>query len=458
MSRNQIANARSGGISYQRLLDTDTRAIPDVLRRKNPIEHGASEVPIERYLSREFFNLEVERLWKRVWQMACREEEIAEIGDHVIYEIAGMSFIVVRSAPSKIKAYYNACLHRGRMLRESGGSRASEFRCPFHGFAWNIDGSLRHVPCQWDFPRLKPEQWNLPEVKVGRWGGFVFINMDPTCEPFEQFLGAELTEQFQRWPLDRRFKQAHVGKILRCNWKVAQEAFMEAFHVVATHPQLLAGIGDANSQYDVWGNFSRAITANGTPSPHLQWKPTEQAMFDAMVDRRLGEPPIVEIGEGMTARQVAAIGGRAALASALGESVEQLSDAEIVDSFYYTVFPNFHPWGAYNRITYRFRPYGTEVDQSIMECMYLAPYKEGEKPPPASVHMLGPDDDWCEAPELGFLARVFNQDTFNLAKVQEGLKTAKRKTVTLADYQETKIRHFHYLLEQWLSIPHGVQR
>jgi phenylpropionate dioxygenase-like ring-hydroxylating dioxygenase large terminal subunit len=443
-------HAVSKGISYQRLLDSDSRAVPEFLRRENCLDLPPSEIAVERYTSRAFFDLEVEQLWKRVWQMACREEDIANVGDHIVYDIAGMSFIVVRSEAGEIKAFYNACLHRGRMLRDFGGPRASEFRCPFHGFAWNIDGSLKHIPCQWDFPHLKSGEWNLPEVKTATWGGFVFINMDGNAEPLEKFLDAELTRQFARWPLERRFKQAHVAKILRCNWKVAQEAFMEAFHVVATHPQLLAGLGDANSQYDVWGNFSRAISANGTPSPHLSWQPSEQEMFDSMVDRRLDDPPVVVIGDGMTARQVAARGAREMLRPALGADVEQLSDAELVDSFYFTLFPNFHPWGAYNRIVYRFRPYGTDVDQSIMECMYLSPYA-GDRPPPAPIHWLGPDDDWCEAAELGFLARVFNQDTFNLPKVQLGLKTMKKKTVTLANYQETKIRHFHHLLDNWLA-------
>ena len=446
-----LERPRSNSVTYQQLLDTDTRRVPEVLRRENPLSAGPVEVPVERYTSRAFFDLEVEKVWKRAWQMACREEDIPNVGDNLVYDIAGMSFIVVRSAPSEIKSYYNACLHRGRMLRETNGVSATEFRCPFHGFAWNLDGSLKHVPCAWDFPHIKPAEWKLPEVKVGTWGGFVFINMDPNCEPLADFLGAELTEQFKRWPLERRYKQAHVAKILRCNWKVAQEAFMEAFHVVATHPQLLAGIGDANSQYDAWRNFSRAITANGTPSPHLSWTPTEQQMFDAMTDRRLDEPPAVEIPPGMTARQVSAAGGREMLRPVLGDAVDELSDAELVDSFYFTVFPNFHPWGAYNRITYRFRPHGTDVDESIMECMYLAPYREGEKPPAAPIHWLGADDDWCNAPELGFLARVFNQDTFNLAKVQRGLKTTAKRTVTFANYQEIKLRHFHHALENWLA-------
>jgi nitrite reductase/ring-hydroxylating ferredoxin subunit len=438
-------------LTYQRLLDSDTCPVPSVLRRENPLDLPPSEIAVERYTSREWFDREVERLWKRVWQMAGREEDIPNVGDNLVYDIAGMSFLVVRVAPDRFKAFYNACLHRGRMLREVGSTCAAEFRCPFHGFAWNIDGTLKHIPCRWDFPHIEPSAWSLPEARVGTWGGFVFINPDLNAAPLADFLGNELSDQFKRWPLEHRYKQAHVAKILRCNWKVAQEAFMEAFHVVATHPQLLAGIGDANSQYDAWGNFSRAITANGTPSPHLPWKPSEQEMFDSMTDRRLDEPPLAEIGGQLTARTASAAGAREMLRPALGASAQDLSDAELVDSFYYTVFPNFHPWGAYNRIVHRFRPNGMNVDESIMECMYLSPYPPGEKPPAAQTHRLGADDDWTEAPELGFLARVFNQDTFNLAKVQLGLKTMKKKTVTLANYQETKIRHFHHLLDQWLA-------
>jgi len=140
------------------------------------------------------------------------------------------------------------------------------------------------------------------------------------------------------------------------------------------------------------------------------------------------------------------------LAPVIGQdAADALCDAELVDSFYYTLFPNFHPWGAYNRIVYRFRPNGDRHDESIMECMYLSPFT-GDRPRSAPVHWLGPDDDWTNAPELGFLARVFNQDTFNLSKVQLGLRTTSKPGVTLSLYQETKIRHFHRLLEQQLGL------
>ena len=165
---------------------------------------------------------------------------------------------------------------------------------------------------------------------------------------------------------------------------------MEAFHVVATHPQLLAGIGDANTQYDWHANFSRAITPNGTPSPHINWVPSQQEMFDAMSDRRLDEDPFVTIPAGKTARQVAAEGGREMWRPIVGDRVERMCDAEFNDSMYYTLFPNLHPWGAFNRICYRFRPYGDRHDMAIMECMLLDPYDTSQpKPPAAQIHWLG---------------------------------------------------------------------
>ena len=118
---------RSRALTYQELLDTDTRPVPEVLRTVNPLDLPYQEIAIDRYLSPDFFNLEVEKLCKRVWQMACREDDIPAVGDHLVYEIAGLSFIVVRTASDRIRAYYDACLHRGRLLREIASRDSPRF-------------------------------------------------------------------------------------------------------------------------------------------------------------------------------------------------------------------------------------------------------------------------------------------------------------------------------------------
>ena len=320
-----ISEAKSLGITYQDLLDADTHAVNPILRLQSNEDFGTHDVDVDRYLSQEFFDLEVEKVWRKVWQFACCEEHIPNVGDTYVYDIADESILVVRSAPGEIRAFYNACLHRGRQLREESGYSGEVMRCAFHGFAWHHDGTLAEIPSAWDFPHVEPEKFCLPEVQVDSWGGFVFINMDPDAESLESFLG-DLPSHFEKWAPKAKFVQAHVAKVLRCNWKVAQEAFNEAFHVTATHPQIMPSIGDQNSQYDSWGNFSRAMSPNATPSPYLTWEPTEQEVFDAFTDRRLDQDPIMEIPEGATARATVAAGAREARRSRVS-NIDEYCDA-----------------------------------------------------------------------------------------------------------------------------------
>ncbi len=443
-----MAEARqinSAGISYQELIAQDPVPPPAVLTLQSRYQAGPLTVPIARYRDRSYHDLEMKELWPKVWQIACRVEEIPMVGDYTIYEIGNYSILVVNTSEG-IRAHHNVCRHRGRQLCDHGG-HAANFICPFHGFAWNLDGSIRQITSEWDFQHVNRKEIGLTPVRAEVWGGWVFINMDMNAEPLMNFVG-DLADHFAIWEPENRYVQAHVAKVMGCNWKLCQEAFMEAFHVITTHPQILVGTGDENTQYDAWENFSRAITPNGTPSPHLRFKPSEQELFDAVTMRYLDkEGP--QIPDGTRARALLAQASREALKPITGNRV--IADSEVSDSIYYTLFPNFHPWGGFNRITYRFRPYKDHHDKSIMECYYMSPYS-GERPPPAPVHWLGEDEDWTEAVELGALAKVFQQDSFNLPKVQKGLMAAQYTEAILARYQETKVRHFHELYARWLKL------
>lgn len=152
------------GHYYQRELEADTRPAPEFLRQSSPDMSGPDEVPIEKYVSRDYHAREVEKLWRKTWQWACREEEIPEVGDTFVYEICNMSVVVVRVTPSTIKAFQNVCLHRGRRLCDYA-SRVTELRCPFHGFSWNLDGSFRAGPTPWDFPHLTPAPSACPRSR-----------------------------------------------------------------------------------------------------------------------------------------------------------------------------------------------------------------------------------------------------------------------------------------------------
>jgi phenylpropionate dioxygenase-like ring-hydroxylating dioxygenase large terminal subunit len=241
-----------------------------------------------------------------------------------------------------------------------------------------------------------------------------------------------------------------VAKVVRCNWKVAMEAFAEGYHVSATHPQGTVYVMDPGSQIDIYGSFARQISPSGVPSPLITWEASQEDILRGMLDVREGEPLPVELEPGQTAREAMARAARTRWRPVLGDRIEEFCDAELVDHFNYTVFPNIHPWGGFNRIVYRFRPNGDDHRSAIMEVIFLSPF-QGERPPPAPVHELGEDEPWTNAPELGVLAKVFEQDTFNMCNIQLGLETTFKPGITLGNYQESKVRWLHDLLGKWLE-------
>ena len=219
MSKSDRGRSRAKGRSTAEVLRSDRCDAPAPLLEESYEFLGDEDVSIDRYVSRAYFDREIERLWPRVWQWACREEHLREVGDTYVYDIGPYSIIVVRSAADSIEAFLNSCTHRGTRILASEGSGYSEnFTCPFHGWCWNIDGSLKEIPCEWDFEYLEGTDQSLPEVKVGRWGRFVFINPDPDCEPLEDFVG-DLDDHFTVLPYEQRYKEAHVAKIIPTNWK-----------------------------------------------------------------------------------------------------------------------------------------------------------------------------------------------------------------------------------------------
>ena len=434
---------------YQSLLDDDSRPVPESLRTRSNVPVDDVEVARERYFDHGFHQLEVERMWRRVWQMACREEQIPEVGDSLVYEIVDASLIVVRTAPDEIRAFHNSCLHRGTQLRTGSGT-VTGFRCPFHGFTWNIDGSFREMPCPWDFPQVDPANFALPEARVGTWGGFVFVNLDPAAVPLEAYL-EDLPWHFAQWPLEERVLTAHVVRIMPCNWKVALEAFIEAYHTVAVHPQLLRTTGDSMTEYDVFGRrVSRMITPVGMKSEHVEREVGDAEILEAMF---ISNGADLTVEEGSKVRHVLAAQMRASLRDRTGCDLSNVSDAEVLDGIEYFLFPNFMPWAGFlTPLVYRFRPDGNDPDSCVVDIMLLDPVPEGgPRPAPAPTRYLGKDETFADAPELGYLGRILNQDASTFGRIQRGLHASVKPAITTARYQESRIRHFHATLDAYLT-------
>ena len=283
------------------------------------------------------------------------------------------------------------------------------------------------------------------------WGGFVFVTLDPGQVSLEEYLEI-LPEHFSAWPLEERFTAAHVVRPLRCNWKVALEAFIESYHTVAVHPQLLTTSGDVQTEYDVYPgvhHVNRMITPVGVASGHIR-DIDEQQIVDAMFMTR--DDPDARVPVGGTARELLAERKRRELAQRTGRDFSYLTDCEALDAIEYFVFPNFVPWAGYTTpLTYRFRPMGDDPATSLMDVWLLEPPPDGVVPVAAEVRHLEADEPWREAPELGYLGPILDQDTATLERVQRGLASSKKPGITLAHYQESRIRHFHSTLDRYLE-------
>jgi phenylpropionate dioxygenase-like ring-hydroxylating dioxygenase large terminal subunit len=413
-----------------------------------------ADIPFERYTNPAFFQCEMDRMWPRTWQWACREEHIPEPGDYYVYDIGPYSWLIVRTNAGEIKAYQNACLHRGTKLKPSFTDGYSpKFACPFHGWTWNLEGQLSELPCAWDFPHVvkQKEKYSLPEARVGLWAGFVFINMDDNAMPLDQYL-APLPQHAAHAELQDRYVALHVQKELPCNWKVASEAFVESYHTPVTHSQLQKGTGDLNTQYDTFSDHvNRLFSLAGVASPTAGDGVSQQEILDTMVlgDSQGGRPIVPPGGN---ARRTMAEYFKGVL-KAGGKDVDNRSVSEIIDTVGYFVFPNGHFFLAPSfPIVYRFRPLGIDPTRALFDLLLLAPLPNGVRPPPCSAVRIRVQDSYKSVPGVDpALGEIFDQDTGNMGWMQEGMGTSRKKAATLANYQESRIRHIHETLDKYLA-------
>jgi nitrite reductase/ring-hydroxylating ferredoxin subunit len=442
--------------SAQELVHRDGRPVPPVFELESPRFLGDEDIPFDRYTSQAFFDQEMERMWTRTWQWACREEHIPETGDYYVYEVGRHSVLIVRDEDGSVGAFINSCMHRGTKFAMGGmmGS-VKELRCPFHGWTWTLQGELKRLPYGWDAPHVAERDFSMIRVKTGLWGGFVFINLDPDAAPLEDYI-APMPEHFANFDMAGRFVELHIEKELFCNWKAGKEAFIENYHTQETHPQLLLGSDDEGTQYDVFtDNVSRFFCAFGVPSQLVQPRPSEQELVDSMLvgDRTiLGDDLIV--GEGESARVVMARVLRKTLGETYGTDLSRYTDTEMIDVSQYGLFPNMILFPQLSLpMVYRFRPIGNDPDRTLFELLILRPVPDdGPRPEPAEPFRLTEADSFTTVPGFDpILGHVYDQDTNNLRAQQEGFKAARKRGETLLNYQEVRVRLMHQTLDKYLT-------
>ncbi|QIG80767.1 aromatic ring-hydroxylating oxygenase subunit alpha [Stakelama tenebrarum] len=451
--------ARHPAESTQEIIAADKNAAPAWAASESYEYLGSEDVTKDRYVDPEFAKGEFAKLWPRTWQMVCREDRVPEAGDYYVYDLGQYSFIIVRDEDGDIKAHYNSCLHRGTKLKPSASEGyAMDLKCPFHGWTWNLDGSIKEIPEKWDFAHTEGRKMCLPQARVERLAGFVWVNMDPDAPSLEEYIGPKAMEHLRAWKLENRYVYLHVQKSYPANWKLTMEAFMEAYHVGDTHPQVAPANGDVNSQYDVYGDHvDRFISTLGVVSPKLRDQYSEA---DIIANFTLGDSSSLggtkpELKEGERARQVMADMFRNMFETATNTDLSHVSDTELLDTYSYTFFPNLFLFpGISLPMIYRFRPDAKDHRRTIYEVMFMRPKpKDGSTPEPADIQILEDEQSFAEAEGMdpGF-GKILDQDTDNLYAQQEGLEASAKDGITLADYQEIRVRHFEKTVDKYMAM------
>jgi phenylpropionate dioxygenase-like ring-hydroxylating dioxygenase large terminal subunit len=416
-------------------------------------------IPKERYFDEDFFRLEKERFWTKVWQMACRLEEIPDVGDWVEYRILDQSVIIVRTQGG-VKAFHNACRHRGMALVQGHGNCSNTgFVCPFHGWRYDLEGKNtfawgRHLFSE---ETLQAVGINLTPVRIDFWANCAFINFDDDAAPLYDHI-KPIADRLAPHNVDKLQVEWWASSIVPCNWKLAMEAFMEGLHTMKTHPQIQAAFLPGSDRY--------APPRSAEASQSGQ-RLTSQEAVDQYI--KLHEVMSVGMGGMVHATDIAAakdLRRTIALPENPGEAIgafqHELNEeitrrarakgipmpglneiAAIKEPIRRYCFPNFFLLARFgNMAAYRIRPLGPE--STLFEIWSLILYPEDEKRdrPVAPTPVALDDPSYPEIPP---------QDYSNLPRQQQGLHASGFKHMLLSREVEGLISNYQRLIDGYLA-------
>jgi phenylpropionate dioxygenase-like ring-hydroxylating dioxygenase large terminal subunit len=224
-------------------------------------------LPWSWYTDEEVLRREQERIFRRSWQYAGPAEHIAEPETFLASRAGDVPVVVVRDRDGELRGFVNVCRHRGSVVAEGRGRRAT-LQCPYHAWTYGLDGTLRAAPRADREARFDASGLSLVPVAVGTWGPFVFVNPDAEASPLSETLG-RLPELV---PDLATFRFHHRGEYeLAANWKIACENFLECYHCPVAHPGFSAVVDVSPDAYVLeahetfWSQFARLREEEAAP-------------------------------------------------------------------------------------------------------------------------------------------------------------------------------------------------
>jgi phenylpropionate dioxygenase-like ring-hydroxylating dioxygenase large terminal subunit len=193
----------------------------------------AETMPAFTYTSPEFYQREVERIWRKTWNFVGSADQIRNNGDYFTLNFAAVPTIVLRDHDGKIRAFANTCRHRGSELLEGKGN-CKLIVCPYHSWTYDMSGNLRGTPEMDKTLNFNKTDYGLIPIAIDTWGNFLFINFDKNPEPLKKHLG-DLPEKLAPYRLENMALARRKAFEMDCNWKLFVENAKESYHIGTVH-------------------------------------------------------------------------------------------------------------------------------------------------------------------------------------------------------------------------------
>jgi phenylpropionate dioxygenase-like ring-hydroxylating dioxygenase large terminal subunit len=206
-----------------------------------PNDWDRAGLPAWSFFSPEMLEAEKALLFRRHWQAVCHVNDIAEAGEFVTLDLAGERALVLRGNDGEVRAFHNLCRHRGsRVVAETQGRCKSAVICPFHGWAYNLDGTLRGAAQPASLPELDPVKYGLKPIEMDIWNGFVFVRFLPGPQPSVAEVMARFAPELAQYDLAEMVPtgEGFWTTEVEANWKCVRDVDNEGYHVPMAHPGL----------------------------------------------------------------------------------------------------------------------------------------------------------------------------------------------------------------------------
>ena len=376
-------------------------------------------IPVTGYTSPEYYEQEIDRLWKKTWIEIGRLHKISEPGSYFVKDLTGLdvSILVTRAKDGRLHAFHNSCAHRCSRLVFNEGGRSKMITCPFHGWAYHLDGRLALITDEDNFFDIDKAAFGLTPVHVDTWADFVFICLDPEPqETLAEFLG-DIYDGLAGYPFAEFTQDYAYTAELQCNWKVVRDAFLESYHLRFLHKDTIGSSAfSADNPYAHSLNFattkyhvqkSQYATPDYVPSPMEMLAFSTGARSVAVPHENLDTLP-----EMLNPTR----------------SKEWSSDiTSVLPSLMVACFPDFF-------LHFNWRP--VAAGKSILEI------RQCMRPPQSAT------ERWAHEVLVGSLYQTALEDIVTVEGIQQNMQAGARKHFVLQD-QEFAIRHAHHFGQQF---------